>query len=102
MRQLKLKKIVVAAALALSGLASTAPVGAAGLGKLTVTSALGQPLRAEIDLTAVSREEAGSLSSRLASPDAFRQAGIDYNPALLGVRFSVARRPSGQFFINLT
>ena len=102
MRQLKLKKIVVAAALALSGLASTAPVGAAGLGKLTVTSALGQPLRAEIDLTAVSREEATSLSSRLASPDAFRQAGIDYNPALLGVRFSVARRPSGQFFINLT
>ncbi len=102
MRQLKLKKIVVAAALALSALALTAPVGAAGLGKLTVTSALGQPLRAEIDLTAVSREEATSISSRLASPDAFRQAGIDYNPALLGVRFSVARRPSGQFFISLT
>jgi len=100
-RQHKLKKIVVAAALALAGLALTAPVGAAGLGKLTVTSALGQPLRAEIDLTAVTREEATSLTSRLASPDAFRQAGIDYNPALLGIRFSVARRPSGQFFINL-
>ena len=102
MRQHKLKKIVVAAALALVSLASTAPVGAAGLGKLTVTSALGQPLRAEIDLTAVTREEATSLTSRLASPEAFRQAGIDYNPALLGVRFSVARRPSGQFFISLT
>ena len=61
MRQHKLKRIVAAAALALSGTALTPSADAAGLGKLTVTSALGQPLRAEIDLTAVTREEAASL-----------------------------------------
>ena len=101
MRQHKLKKIVAAAALALSGAVLAPSVDAAGLGKLTVTSALGQPLRAEIDLTAVTREEATSLAARLAAPEAFRQAGIEYNSALLGVRFTVARRPSGQFFISL-
>ena len=101
MRQHKLKKIVAAAALALSGAVLTPSADAAGLGKLTVTSALGQPLRAEIDLTAVTREEATSLAARLASPEAFRQAGIEYNAALLGVSFTVARRPTGQFFISL-
>ena len=39
---------------------------AAGLGKLTVLSALGQPLRAEIELTAVSAQEAGALVAKLA------------------------------------
>ena len=101
MRQHKLKKIVIAAALAFSGVAFNSPAAAAGLGKLTVLSSLGQPLRAEIDLSAVTREEAASLAARLASPDAFRQAGIDYNPALLGVRFTVSRRAAGQYFINL-
>lgn len=103
MRQHKLKTIVVAAALALSGsfIAIAPTAHAAGLGRLTVTSSLGQPLRAEIDLTSVTREEAASLTARLASADAFRQAGIEYNPALLGVRFTVARRPSGSMFISL-
>ena len=32
-------------------------VQAAGLGKLTVNSALGQPFKAEIDLVAVKKEE---------------------------------------------
>lgn len=65
---------------------------AAGLGKLTVLSSLGQPLRAEIELTSVSPEEAGSLIPKLASADAFRQANIDLNPALFTLRFAVEQR----------
>ncbi len=65
---------------------------AAGLGKLTVLSSLGQPLRAEIELTSVSPDEADSLIPRLASPDAFRQANVDLNPALFSLQFAVEKR----------
>jgi pilus assembly protein FimV len=70
---------------------------AAGLGKLTVLSALGQPLRAEIELTSVSPEEAAGLAAKLAAPDAFRTANIEFNPALLSLRFNVEQRAGRQF-----
>ena len=70
---------------------------AAALGKLTVLSALGQPLRAEIALRSVSRDEAGSLVAKLASADAFRQANIDFNVALLSLRFAIEQRGDRQF-----
>ena len=70
---------------------------AAGLGKLTVLSSLGQPLRAEIELTAVSSDEAGALTAKLAPSDAFRLANIEFNPALLSLRFAVETRNGRQF-----
>lgn len=86
----------------MSTLAVVDAAHAAGLGRLTVLSGLGQPLRAEIDLTSVTRDEASNLAAKLASPDAYRQAGIEYNATLLGVRFAVDRRPDGQYFIRLS
>jgi pilus assembly protein FimV len=70
---------------------------AAGLGKLTVLSSLGQPLRAEIELTAVSNDEANGLVAKLAPPDAFRLANIEFNPALLSLRFAVEQRNGRQY-----
>jgi pilus assembly protein FimV len=78
-----------------------AQASAAGLGKLTVNSALGQPLHAEIELTSVSSDEAGQLVPKLASTDAFRQANIDFNPALLSLRFAVVQR-DGKQYITVT
>jgi pilus assembly protein FimV len=74
---------------------------AAGLGKLTVLSALGQPLRAEIELTAVSNEEASGLVAKLAPADAFKLANIEFNPALLSLRFAVEQR-NGRQYIKIT
>ncbi|MFZ6813038.1 FimV/HubP family polar landmark protein [Undibacterium sp. Rencai35W] len=68
---------------------------ATGLGKLTVLSSLGQPLRAEIELTSPNKDEIGSLVPKLASSESFRQASIDFNPALLSLRFSVEQRGAG-------
>ena len=84
-------------ALALAiGLAFSAPAAyGAGLGRITVQSALGQPLRAEVEVTAVSREEAASLAVKLATAAAFRQANLDFNPALSGLRVSLGQRDSG-------
>lgn len=89
----------VAAAVA-SAVLITSAAQAAGLGRLTVLSALGQPLRAEIELTAVGEDESG-LQAKLASPDAFRVANIEFNPALLTLRFAVEQR-NGRQFIKIT
>jgi pilus assembly protein FimV len=94
MKSSALKKLTAAVA---SALVLTSAAHAAGLGKLTVLSALGQPLRAEIELTAVSGDEASGLAAKLASPDAFKAANIDFNPALLSLRFAVEQRGGRQF-----
>ncbi len=88
---LKTLTSAVACAVLLSPVAN-----AAGLGKLTVLSSLGQPLRAEIELTSVAAEESSDLTARLAPADAFRLANIDFNPALLSLRFEVENRNGRQ------
>ncbi|MSQ73095.1 MAG: LysM peptidoglycan-binding domain-containing protein [Betaproteobacteria bacterium] len=75
---------------------------AAGLGKITVLSALGQPLKAEIEIVALQPGEGETLSARLAAVDSFRQAGIEFNGALLNVKFAVERRPNGQHVVSMT
>ncbi|MDW8468326.1 MAG: FimV/HubP family polar landmark protein [Burkholderiales bacterium] len=65
---------------------------AAGLGRLTVLSSLGQPLEAEIEIVSLQPGEEEGLSARLASPEAFRQAGIEPSPVLFGAQFSIERR----------
>ena len=67
-------------AIALAGLLPSLVYGA-GLGRLTVLSSLGQPLRAEVEIVSVQSGEAESLSAALASQDAFRQANIELNSA---------------------
>lgn len=89
-----LKTVTAAVA---SAVLVTSASQAAGLGRLTVLSALGQPLRAEIELTAVGEDEASGLQAKLASPDAFRVANIEFNPALLTLRFAVEQRNGRQF-----
>jgi pilus assembly protein FimV len=74
---------------------------AAGLGKLTVLSALGQPLHAEIELTSVSKDEASTLAPRIATMDAYKQANVDFNPILFQLRFAVEQR-GGHHFIRVT
>jgi pilus assembly protein FimV len=98
MKSSALKKLTAAVA---SALVLSSAAHAAGLGKLTVLSALGQPLRAEIELTAVSSDEASGLAAKLASPEAFRTANIEFNPALLSLRFAVEQR-NGRQFIRVT
>jgi pilus assembly protein FimV len=82
-----LRRLVLAAVLSLPLLAQ-----AAGLGRLSVQSFLGQPLRAEIEIVSVQPGEESSLEARLASGNAFAQAGIEFNPALSGIQFTLDKR----------
>lgn len=86
----RLKRTLIAAAIGALSLGANA----AGLGRITVLSGLGQPLRAEVDIAATP-EELQNMTARLASAEAFRQAGIDFAPSVGGLRMSIERRGSG-------
>ncbi len=77
-------------------------VHAAGLGKLSVTSALGQPLTAEIELFAADKAELDSLSATLASDQAFRDARVEFAPILSSLRFTVEKKPNGKAVLKVT
>ncbi|MDH5265491.1 MAG: hypothetical protein OEX21_12150, partial [Betaproteobacteria bacterium] len=77
-------------------------VQSAGLGKLTVSSALGQILAAEIDLVSMQPGELDSLSARVASPESYRDAKIEYSSVLRLLRFSVEKRANGQPYIKVS
>lgn len=89
-------------ALVLALLLAPMLVHAAGLGRLTVQSNIGQPLNAEIDLVAVRADEGSNIVARLASPDAYQQSNLQYNSGLTGLKLSVEKRSDGQYFIKIT
>ncbi|WP_394792116.1 FimV/HubP family polar landmark protein [Rhodoferax sp.] len=92
----------VAAAVAVTLLGFTATDAMAlSLGRLTVLSGLGEPLRAEIELPDISADEASSLRPEVAAPEAFRAAGLEYNAALIDLKIALQRRPDGRSFLRI-
>ncbi len=79
-----------------------AVIQAAGLGKLTLNSALGQPLNAEIDIVATNSDEVQSLKASVATREAYTQAGINYESILSSVKASIESRTNGNPYIKLT
>lgn len=63
-------------------------------------SAIGEPLRAEIELS-VSAEELENASPRLVSSGAYAQAGLQYNAALNGARIAIQYRSNGRRVIDI-
>ncbi|MES2889059.1 MAG: FimV/HubP family polar landmark protein [Pseudomonadota bacterium] len=70
-----------------------------GLGRLSVQSSLGETLKAEIDVTSVSPDEASTLKVRVAPPEAYRSAGVDYNAVLPGTQVVLQRRGDRQVLV---
>jgi pilus assembly protein FimV len=75
---------------------------ALGLGRLSVQSALGESLNAEVEVTSITPEEASTLRLRVAPPDAYRAAGVEYNAALAGAQVQLLRRPDGRQVLRVT
>lgn len=96
MRTSLLKLIGVIVALTLSATAS-----AIGLGGISVTSALGQRLDASIELVAVSNAEKTSLVARLAAPDVYKGAGLEY-PYGNKFKFDVESRANGEPYLKVS
>ncbi len=93
---------------ALSGVAAAAlclfmpSAWALGLGPLVVKSALGEGLRAEIDVSSMTPEEASNLKIRIANPEAYSAAGVDYNNILSETKVSLQRRGDGRPYLRLS
>lgn len=96
MRESLLKLIGVVVALALS-----AHAFAVGMGGINVTSALGQPLKADIELVSVSKTEKASLVARIASPDVYKGAGLEY-PYGNKFKFQVESRANGDAYLRVS
>ena len=97
----KTKILMMKALSALFFSACVLPATALDLGRLQILSAIGEPLRAEIEVAQASSDELRTLRAQLASPGAFAQAGMEFNPALNGVTASLQIRANGAPFIVL-
>jgi len=96
-----LNRVAIAAACAVL---SALPVSswALGLGRLNVQSALGEALRAEIDVTSLTSEEASTLQVKVATTDTYRAAGVDFNSALASATISLQRRADGRPYLRIS
>jgi pilus assembly protein FimV len=72
---------------------------AAELGRLTVLSGVGEPLRAEIEIVALRPGEAAALGARIPPPDVFWRANLEPAPVLDELRVGVERRAQGRYVI---
>ena len=72
---------------------------ALGFGRLRVQSALGQPLRAEVELTDA---QAASLKAGMAPSAVYAQKGLEYAPVIKGIHSSVRQMPNGQKVLVLS
>jgi pilus assembly protein FimV len=95
-RILKLKAVSAGVLLACS-----LPSHALTLGKFQSLSGMGEPLRAEVEVTQFTPDELRGLQAQLATPSSFRQAGMEYNAALNDVVARVENRSDGRPFIVL-
>src|SRR6266481_5744336 len=79
----------------------SAHASAVGMGGINVTSALGQPLKAEIELVVTGKAEKASLVARLASPEDYKKAGLDY---LFNnkVKLQVSNRADGEVYLQVS
>lgn len=92
----------LASAIALLGSLASLEAHALALGRITVQSALGEPLRAEIEIADIRPDEASSLKAGVAPPDTFKAAGLEYGSVVAGVEVSLQRRADGRSFLRLS
>ncbi len=93
------RRLVILAFFGVVGLMLSITVSAVGMGGINVVSALGQQLKADIELVAISKTEKDSLVARLASPETYKSAGLEY-PYNNKFKFQVENRPDGKPYIK--
>jgi pilus assembly protein FimV len=77
-------------------LMTPAAAHALGLGEIRLSSALNEPLAAEIDLVAATPEELAALKAELATNEVFERYGLDRPAFLNSIEFRVGRGQDGR------
>ncbi len=98
MHKFKLKQISLAICLAAMPFAADA----AGLGKLTVVSGLGEPLSAEIELLSTTPEELSSLTAAIAPEEAYNVQGVERTAIHNAIKIEVAKKADGRPILKIT
>jgi pilus assembly protein FimV len=94
----KLKRISLAVFLAIIPWTADA----AGLGRLTVASGLGEPLSAEIELLGTTQDELESLSAAIAPEAAYAVQGVERTPIQNAIKINVSRKANGTAVLRLS
>lgn len=97
----KYPRLLTALALASASLLPNAAL-ALSVGEAQVLSNLSQPLRAQIPLQGVRDLGPEELKVRLASPEAFKKAGIERDSDVLALKFDTQLNAKGQGVIRVT
>ncbi len=97
MNRLKVSSILLAACLVLMPFSGFA----AGLGKLSVASRLGEPFKAQIEVLSVSADEIGSLVATMASEDTYVAQGITRLDIHSNIEIELAQNPDGTPILKL-
>ncbi|WP_417224317.1 FimV/HubP family polar landmark protein [Amphritea sp.] len=92
----------LALSLAIAGALGTSTAHALGLGEIRITSALNEPLQAEIQLLQMRSVDPQQVQPKMGNVDDFALAGIEKLRFLSDVKFQVKAGPSGQGTIVLT
>lgn len=93
----KLKRLSIALCMALVPIS----VFAAGLGKLNVMSSLGEPLKADIELIAVTPEDLKSITAGIASQEAYTTQGIEKPASHNSIKVSISKNAAGAPILKL-
>lgn len=75
---------------------------AMSMGDINVANTLGEPMNVLIELGTASKDEIGSLSARLAPPEVFKDAGLDYPSGLPPLKFKIETNANGEPYIKIT
>lgn len=97
MQRSKIKQITLAVCLALMPFSGYA----AGLGKLNVSSGLGEPLKAEIELLSVTPEELSTLVATIASEEAYAAQGVTRLGIHNNIKVEVTKSSNGSPILKL-
>ena len=95
-------KPLVTCGLLASALTLPVPASALGLGKLTVLSGLGQPLSAQIELTAAQRDELDSLRARIADISVYRDNSVQFPGVLSRARVTLEQGANSAPYLKVT
>ncbi|MFZ2540533.1 MAG: FimV/HubP family polar landmark protein, partial [Gallionella sp.] len=96
-----MKKSLLKLLWVVAGLMLSTTISAVGMGGINVTSGLGQQLKADIELVSVNNAEKTSLVARLASPEVYKGAGLEY-PYGNKFKFQIESRSNGAPYLNVT
>lgn len=96
MHNIKLKLVKVAIAMAFMPILANA----ATLGKLSINSNIGEPLNAEIELTAT-KDELASITANIATDETYQLQGVQRSPLLKDVSMNFGRRSDGTMILKI-